>query len=151
MKRSTSQSGGRSSVVSYEVMAGVGAVLVAAVATATGADITVWHCVAGGMAGVFGAYAFINPEKSTPSQKIIAILIGAGMASLLGPLLAQWAGHSWPWIGAVNYYVSAAAGLLVGLFTTPLLRTINNPGPVIVFVLTLLPGVGFLFKKKDPS
>jgi len=148
MKLSTWLSGGKGSALAYEVTAGAAAFVMAAVATASGEDVTAWHCAAAGMAGIFGAYAFINPEKSTPTQKIISILVGAGMASLLGPLVAHWAADRWTWVGAVNYYVTAAGGMLVGLASTPLLRMINNPGPVFVFMLSLVPGLG-KFVKKD--
>jgi len=143
MKPSISPSGGRFFVVSYEMMAGVGAIVLAAAATATGQDVAVWYAAAAGLAGIFGAYAFVNPDKTSGAQKVVTVLIGSGMASLLGPVVARWAAYQWPWVGSVDYFVTAAAGALVGLLCTPVLRFVHNPGPLLGF----LPVVGGLFRK----
>jgi len=114
----------------------------AGVAMAAGDDITVWHCAVAGLGGIGGAFAFINPEKSTGVEKFIAMLVAAAMASLLGPLLARWVGHEQPWVGHVNYYVTAAGGWVVGLISTPLLRLLHNPGPMFSFLIGLIPFFG---------
>lgn len=134
--------------MSYEVLAGVMSLVFAVVATAQGQNVSIWHAAAAGMAGIFGAWVFINPETSTTRTRIVALLTGAGLASLFGPLLARAGGFYYPWVGDVNYFVTAAAGLFVGLVCTPILRVLHNPGPAISLLLQNM--FSWLPKKKDP-
>lgn len=125
--------------MSPEITSGVLGLVFAVVATSTGLNVSVWHCAAAGLTGILGGWIFINPETASTRAKLMAMLASAAFASLLGPLLARWLAHENAWVGAANYFVTAACGLLVGLFCTPALRFLHNPGPTLTFVAGLIP------------
>lgn len=120
-------------------LAGVLGLVFAVVATSTGQDVSVWHCAAAGFTGILGGWIFVNPETATAGSKVLSMLTAAAFSSMLGPLLAFWLADSFAWVGAANYFVSAACGLVVGLICTPVLRLLHNPGPAIAVIVGLLP------------
>lgn len=123
----------------YEPAAGMLGLFFAMIAASSGLDVTAWHCAAAGLTGIFGGWIFINPDNATNRQKFVSIAASAAFASLLGPLLARWVAHENEWVGTANYFVTAAAGLVVGLFSTPCLRLLYNPGPFVEVVKGFLP------------
>lgn len=125
--------------MSPEVTSGVLGIVFAVVATSTGMDVSVWHCAAAGLTGILGGWIFINPETTSTRAKLMAMLASAAFASMLGPLAARWLAHTNEWVGTANYFVTAAAGLVVGLVCTPSLRLLHNPGPAFAFIVGLIP------------
>jgi len=136
---------GKCTAMGYEAIAGAMSLIFVMVAQMTGEDIWIWHAVAAGMAGIFGTWVFTNPETSSYRQRIVQLLIGTGLASLLGPIIGRAGEYYLPWVGPANYLVSAVAGLLVGIFCTPMLRLMHNPAPALMLLASMLPWV----KKKD--
>lgn len=150
-RSSTSSSGGKSSVpadkVAMEVIAG-GLSLVLAGVSSTGfipRETQILDAVICGMAGFFGAYAFLDSKINSSRAKIIAILIGGGFASIFGPLAANALGYYFPWVGTVTYFVEAAVGAMIGLLCTPMLGMLRDPGTAVSFLLSHLP---FMKKSK---
>lgn len=123
-----------------EPLSGLMSLLFAVVATATGRDIGIWSCAAAGMAGIFGSWCFTHSAGITgKGPQFWAILTGTGLASLFGPILANASGYYWPWLGSTNYFIDVAAGLAVGLVTTPVLGLLRNPLAIGAFLASLLP------------
>lgn len=125
--------------MSPEITSGVLGLVFAGVATSTGMDVSVWHCAAAGLTGILGGWIFINPETASTRAKLMSMLASAAFASMLGPLAARWLAHENAWVGTANYFVTAAAGLVVGLVSTPTLRLLHNPGPTISFIASFIP------------
>lgn len=128
--------------MTYEAAAGVMAIAFAITANAIGQDVAVWHAAVAGLAGITGAWIFINPETMSAKGKIIAVLTGTALASLFGPILARYFALTFQWVGVADYFVSAAAGMFVGLVCTPVLRLLHNPAPALTVLASLIPWWG---------
>lgn len=149
-KSSTCSSGGKYTVAP-EALAGLCGLLLAVFGQMTpgGYDVFLADSVISGMVGIFGAFALANPVGlARDLHKIISILVGAGFASILGPLLAAWGEFRFEWLRPFGYLNDAAAGLIIGLITSPCLAFLRNPLPAVTAAMALLPVLSF-GKKKD--
>jgi hypothetical protein len=133
--------------VAVEVVAGAVSLFMAVTANVSGAQVFIWDAVVAGSAGFFGAYAFAHGLESE-RKKHVLVLVGGGLASLFGPLVAEAGAYYLSWVPARDYIVDAASGGLVGLVSTPVLRLMRNPLPMITALMTLLPVLSW-GRKKD--
>lgn len=131
-------SGGKSFALTNEATAGVIALIMMMGATASGHDVPAWHAASSGLMGIVGAWIFINPDTSSSRVKLVAVASGAALGSLFGPLLAGALAYYFSWIGYLDYYLSGACGLAVGLLCTPFLNFLRKPDTVIVFIINFL-------------
>ena len=151
-KSSTSFSGGKSSVAPHkaaiEPIAGLLSLVLAGVGS-TGfipRETQILDAVICGMAGFFGAYAFLeNAGLLNSRAKLVAVMIGGGFAAIFGPITSNALGYYFPWVGSVSYFVEAAVGVAIGLACTPLLGIMRNPGSILTILAGLIPW----FKKKE--
>lgn len=133
--------------VALEMLAGGVSLLVAAVAQGVGDyDISIYRSVTAGLAGICGAYIFLRKVGFTlDRQRLVAIAIGGALGSLFGPIFANWAFFQLEFIPGGNYFIDGAAGMVIGLASTPALAALRDPGPAMAFLVTLLPW----FRKSD--
>lgn len=104
---------------------------------------TLYHEICSGLGGIFGTYVFMRRVGfKVDHEKVIALLMGAGMAALFAPLLANAGSHYMPVIFPDHLLVDAAAGCAIGMLSTPLLGFIRDPKPTLEFLVSL-------WKKKE--
>jgi hypothetical protein len=145
-KSSTSSFGGSYSVmpanstIPIETLAGAFSIVMAGVSSWVGRDIFWWNAAISGLGGIFGAFCFLRKAQLVlEHQKTSAIMIGAGLASLFGPIVANAASYYLPWVGHASYFVDAGMGCLVGLLSTPLLGMLRNPEEALQILSRFVP------------
>jgi hypothetical protein len=111
--------------------------------------ITSWRVLIAAGAGMTGTFIFLNTVGLVLDRhKIIAILSGAFLAAMFGPVLANFLLFRFSWL-SWTYYLDGASGALCGLVTTPALAVLRNPGPVLEWITDNIPLIHFFKKKKD--
>ena len=134
--------GNEPSGIALEQISGIVSLFLAVVASSTAVhSIILWDAVIAGTAGFFGAFSFLNSMKLS-ENKIVAVCISGGLASIFGPIVANFLSFQFPWVGDVSYFLDAAAGCLLGLLSTPLLAILRDPSPALTFLATFIPFLG---------